>query len=127
MPLCVFANVRTSGFPHLLLETEHETTAGGSMRVRIESFVEMIKRRTEEHLGRGTGRIGEGEDVLNPAVVGLLDRQRFDGDPAAFEPFPNPLQRNPVPHLPADVHNLVAVTGHDDDAREGCHADQERG
>jgi benzoyl-CoA reductase subunit C len=37
----------TSGFPHLLLETEHETTAGGSMRVRIESFVEMIKRRTE--------------------------------------------------------------------------------
>ncbi len=37
----------TSGFPHLLLETEHETTAGGSMRVRIESFVEMIKRRAE--------------------------------------------------------------------------------
>jgi benzoyl-CoA reductase subunit C len=37
----------TSGFPHLLLETEHETTAGGSLRVRIESFVEMIKRRAE--------------------------------------------------------------------------------
>ena len=37
----------TAGFPHLLLETEHETMAGGNMRVRIESFVEMIKRRAE--------------------------------------------------------------------------------
>ncbi len=31
-------------FPLLLLETEHETMAGGNIRTRIESFVEMIKR-----------------------------------------------------------------------------------
>jgi benzoyl-CoA reductase subunit C len=37
----------TAGFPHLLLETEHETMAGGNMRVRVESFVEMIKRRAD--------------------------------------------------------------------------------
>jgi benzoyl-CoA reductase subunit C len=36
-----------NGFPHLLLETEHETMAGGNMRVRIESFVEMIQRRLD--------------------------------------------------------------------------------
>ncbi len=36
-----------AGFPHLLLETEHETMAGGNMRVRVESFVEMIQRRLD--------------------------------------------------------------------------------
>ena len=36
-----------AGFPHLLLETEHETMAGGNMRVRVESFVEMIKRQAD--------------------------------------------------------------------------------
>lgn len=34
-----------AGFPHLLLETEHEMSAGGSLRTRVESFVEMIQRR----------------------------------------------------------------------------------
>jgi benzoyl-CoA reductase subunit C len=36
-----------AGFPHLLLETEHETMAGNNLRVRVESFVEMIKRRAD--------------------------------------------------------------------------------
>jgi benzoyl-CoA reductase subunit C len=40
----------SAGFPHLLLETEHETMAGGNMRVRIESFVEMIKRRADAEI-----------------------------------------------------------------------------
>lgn len=35
----------SAGFPHLLLETEHETTAGANLAVRVESFVEMINRR----------------------------------------------------------------------------------
>jgi benzoyl-CoA reductase subunit C len=35
----------SAGVPHLLLETEHETMAGGNMRTRVESFIEMIKRR----------------------------------------------------------------------------------
>jgi benzoyl-CoA reductase subunit C len=37
----------TAGFPHLLLETEHETSAGANLAVRVESFVEMIKRRAD--------------------------------------------------------------------------------
>lgn len=37
----------SAGFPHLLLETEHESAAGGNLAVRVESFVEMIKRRAE--------------------------------------------------------------------------------
>jgi bcr-type benzoyl-CoA reductase subunit C len=37
----------SAGFPHLLLETEHETAAGANLAVRVESFVEMIKRRAE--------------------------------------------------------------------------------
>ncbi len=32
--------------PHLLLETEHEIVAAGNLRTRVESFVEMVKRRT---------------------------------------------------------------------------------
>ena len=36
-----------NAFPHLLLETEHETMAGGNLRVRVESFVEMIQRRLD--------------------------------------------------------------------------------
>jgi benzoyl-CoA reductase subunit C len=36
-----------AGFPHLLLETEHETRAGANLAVRVESFVEMIKRRAD--------------------------------------------------------------------------------
>lgn len=36
-----------AGLPHLLLETEHESMAGGNIRVRVESFVEMIKRRAD--------------------------------------------------------------------------------
>ena len=76
----------------------------------------MVERGPEEHLGRRAGRIGEGEDVLHPAVIGLLDRQRFDRDPGAFECVPNPLQRKPVAHLPPDVHHLVGVARDDDDA-----------
>lgn len=34
-------------FPHLLLETEHEVSSFEGMRVRVESFVEMIKRKSE--------------------------------------------------------------------------------
>ena len=37
----------TAGFPHLLVETEHESKAGGNVRTRVESFVEMIKSRNE--------------------------------------------------------------------------------
>jgi benzoyl-CoA reductase/2-hydroxyglutaryl-CoA dehydratase subunit BcrC/BadD/HgdB len=37
----------SADLPHLLLETEHEMTAGASLQVRIESFVEMIKRRCD--------------------------------------------------------------------------------
>lgn len=33
------------GVPHLLIETEHETTALEGMRTRVESFLEMIKRQ----------------------------------------------------------------------------------
>jgi len=36
-----------AGFPHLLLETEHETVGGANLRVRVESFIEMIKRRAD--------------------------------------------------------------------------------
>ena len=36
-----------AGFPHLLLETEHESGAGANLAVRVESFVEMIKRRAD--------------------------------------------------------------------------------
>jgi len=34
-----------AGFPHLVLETEHESSAGGAMQVRVESFLEMIKQK----------------------------------------------------------------------------------
>jgi benzoyl-CoA reductase subunit C len=37
----------SAGFPHLLLETEHESAGGANLRVRVESFVEMIKRRAD--------------------------------------------------------------------------------
>lgn len=36
----------TNDMPHLLLETEHELVAAGNLRTRVESFVEMVKRRT---------------------------------------------------------------------------------
>ena len=36
-----------AGLPHLLLETEHEAMAGGNVRTRVESFVEMIARQSE--------------------------------------------------------------------------------
>lgn len=39
------AAFEAAGIPHLLLETEHEMTVGGNMRTRVESFIEMIKRR----------------------------------------------------------------------------------
>ena len=37
----------SNGMPHLLVETEHEMIAAGNIRIRVESFVEMIKRRNE--------------------------------------------------------------------------------
>lgn len=33
------------GVPHLLIETEHETTALEGLRTRVESFLEMVKRQ----------------------------------------------------------------------------------
>jgi benzoyl-CoA reductase/2-hydroxyglutaryl-CoA dehydratase subunit BcrC/BadD/HgdB len=33
------------GVPHLLIETEHESTALEGMRTRVETFVEILKRR----------------------------------------------------------------------------------
>jgi bcr-type benzoyl-CoA reductase subunit C len=36
-----------AGFPHLLVETEHETAAGANVAVRVESFVEMLKSRAQ--------------------------------------------------------------------------------
>ena len=40
----------SNGVPHLLVETEHELVAGGNIRTRVESFVEMIKRQSEKSL-----------------------------------------------------------------------------
>ena len=34
-----------AGMPHLLIETEHESMALEHMRTRVESFLELIKRR----------------------------------------------------------------------------------
>ena len=76
----------------------------------------MVERGTEEYFGGGAGRIGERDGVLDSALIGFLDRQRCDRDPRAFQGVANPLQRNAVPHLPADVHHLIRLTGDDDDA-----------
>jgi benzoyl-CoA reductase subunit C len=34
-----------AGIPHLLLETEHDMSALGNMRTRVEAFVELLKQR----------------------------------------------------------------------------------
>jgi benzoyl-CoA reductase/2-hydroxyglutaryl-CoA dehydratase subunit BcrC/BadD/HgdB len=34
-----------AGMPHLLIETEHESIALEGMRTRVETFVEVVKRR----------------------------------------------------------------------------------
>ncbi|HSW20861.1 MAG TPA: 2-hydroxyacyl-CoA dehydratase family protein [Ramlibacter sp.] len=39
------ATFERADMPHVLIETEHELVAAGNLRTRIESFVEMIKRR----------------------------------------------------------------------------------
>jgi bcr-type benzoyl-CoA reductase subunit C len=39
------ATFAQEGLPELLLETEHEIVAAGNLRTRVESFVEMLKRR----------------------------------------------------------------------------------
>lgn len=39
------ATFAAAGVPELLLETEHELIAAGNLRTRVESFVEMLKRR----------------------------------------------------------------------------------
>jgi bcr-type benzoyl-CoA reductase subunit C len=39
------AAFEAADIPHLLLETEHEMLIGGNFRTRVESFVELIKRR----------------------------------------------------------------------------------
>lgn len=41
------ATFESNQMPHLLVETEHEMVAAGNIRTRVESFVEMIKRRSE--------------------------------------------------------------------------------
>lgn len=37
-----------AGLPHLLLETEHETMAGGDVRTRVEAFTEMLKQGSKD-------------------------------------------------------------------------------
>lgn len=39
------ATFEAAGVPHLLLETEHDMAAYGSMRTRVEAFVELLKRK----------------------------------------------------------------------------------
>ena len=39
------ATFEAAGVPHLLLETEHDMSALGNLRTRVEAFVEMVKRR----------------------------------------------------------------------------------
>jgi benzoyl-CoA reductase subunit C len=53
----------TAGVPHLLLETEHETMAGGSMRVRVESFIEMIKQRSESNAAAASRNLFQTETL----------------------------------------------------------------
>ena len=40
------ATFEAAGVPHLLLETEHDMSALGNLRTRVEAFVEMVKRQT---------------------------------------------------------------------------------
>jgi benzoyl-CoA reductase/2-hydroxyglutaryl-CoA dehydratase subunit BcrC/BadD/HgdB len=35
------------GVPHLLIETEHEAVALESLKTRVETFLEIVKRRLE--------------------------------------------------------------------------------
>lgn len=48
-----------AGMPHLLIETEHESMALEHMRTRVESFIELVKRR--RGVGDNTARAAQGE------------------------------------------------------------------
>jgi benzoyl-CoA reductase subunit C len=58
------ATFAAEGMPELLLETEHELVAAGNLRTRVESFVEMIKRRPA---GKGPAAAGPVASAAAPA------------------------------------------------------------
>ena len=70
-----------------------------------------------EHLGGGSRRVVERDDLLDPPGIGLGQRQFLERDACCIERGLHPLQRGAVADLPADGDDLVGVSGHDDDAR----------
>jgi hypothetical protein len=76
----------------------------------------VIQHRTVEDLERRSRGILEGDDFLDPALVGLGGGQFLDRNTGGVQGGFDFLQRGVVAHLPADGQNSVDIARHDDDA-----------
>ena len=91
--------------------------AGDEPRTERRHHRAVVEHGPVEHLGGGSRRVVERDDLLDPPGVGLGQRQFLERDARVVERGLHPLQRGVVADLPADGDDLVGIAGHHDDAR----------